>query len=54
MTVTCLKCKEKIDLVDYTTKKTKNGAILVQGVCPKGCVTKENKPMKVAGFAKKE
>lgn len=54
MTVTCLKCRKKVDLSDYTTQKTKNGAILIQGLCPKGCVTKENKPMKVSGFAKKE
>ena len=52
MTVTCLRCKVQVKLNEYTKKKTKNGAILIQGICPKGCLTKDNKPVKVAGFAK--
>ena len=52
VTVTCLKCKSKIQLTDYTSKKTKNGAMLVQGICNKGCMTNDNKPVKVAGFTK--
>lgn len=51
MTVTCLKCKKKVGLSDYTSK---HEALLIKGICPKGCVTKENNPMRVAGFAKDE
>ena len=33
MTVTCLRCKVQVKLNEYK-KKTKNGAILIQGICP--------------------
>jgi hypothetical protein len=54
VTVTCLKCKKKVELLKYTKKTMKNGTTLVKGECPKGCKTKDGKVMKVAGFVGKD
>ena len=53
VTVTCLKCKKKVELLKYSKKTMKNGTTLVKGECPKGCKTKEGKVMQVAGFVGK-
>lgn len=54
VTVTCLKCKKKVELLKYSKKTMKNGTTLVKGECPKGCKTKEGKVMQVAGFVGKD
>jgi len=54
VTVTCLKCKKKVELLKYSKKTMKNGTTLVKGECPKGCKTKEGKVMQVAGFVSKK
>ena len=41
VTVTCLKCKNKVELQKYTKKTMKNGTTLVKGECPNGCKTKD-------------
>ena len=53
VTLTCLKCKKKVEIRDFTKKPMKNGTMLVMGICPNGCKTKEGKPMKVSGFVSK-
>lgn len=54
VTVTCLKCKNKVELQTYSKKTMKNGTTLVKGECPKGCKTKDGNKMKVAGFVSKD
>ena len=54
VTVTCLKCKQKVELQKYTRKTMKNGTTLVKGECPNGCKTKDGSKMKVAGFVGKD
>lgn len=54
VTVTCLKCKNKVELQKYSRKTMKNGTTLVKGECPKGCKTKEGKSVQVAGFVGKD
>tara|TARA_Y100000389_G_C17032781_1_gene304274 strand:+ start:197 stop:457 length:261 start_codon:yes stop_codon:yes gene_type:complete len=54
VTLTCLKCKKKVEIIDFTKKPMKNGTMLVMGICPNGCKTKEGKPMKVSGFVSKK
>ena len=54
VTVTCLKCKNKVELQKYTKKTMKNGTTLVKGECPNGCKTKDGNKMKVAGFVGKD
>ena len=54
VTLTCLKCKKKVEIRDFTKKPMKNGTMLVMGFCPNGCKTKEGKPMKVSGCVSKD
>ena len=54
VTLTCFKCKKKVEIRDFTKKEMKNGTMLVMGFCPNGCKTKEGKPMKVSGFVSKD
>ena len=54
VTLTCFKCKKKVEIRDFTQKEMKNGTMLVMGFCPNGCKTKEGKPMKVSGFVSKD